>query len=527
MSNSSNVSIFEIPLILELICDNYSSKQDLQSCLQVCRLWYTIFRPHLIRYVRFADLKASQTQHVVEHAHRIRNLEIDISDAECFLEPTQCINLDTLSCTDFGYMPWPTSSDHYDIRTELLHPVDPNMNALKLIDQNPQMRTLRVEHNRRHYGLSHFSPDVLSALSVHQSLSLIKFNLCYRNKDDPRILLSMLQHLPRSLCDLEIYADWTINGSLPSLREFVFNGLRRSYDGDEALYEIFKFVGRSGLSLETLKIDIRDGGAITAGMLSHLNVCKNLKTLWFTQDDNERDYFSRPNEELFVPLAIFVNYVTSGNLSRVQSLRLRISELSQEVCSDDICWTWEEQGQGINTEALEHLKGFVQGVHALFGSLKSLTDLKEMELSWSLCDTIRDAPQELVFNIVDKVAGMDNSDSIEQTIEISITNEDLAWMGLRWSILSVVKRQAAERKEREKERILSDERWMKWSKDLRRFGRCWVDWEALDHCCDFALVNWYRDIELCVSGPWHKDRKKYFKTGKSHHRRSLKHDRRR
>ncbi|OAQ35253.1 hypothetical protein K457DRAFT_121221 [Linnemannia elongata AG-77] len=59
---SLSLSIFDIPLILHLICENLT-KDDLLTCLQVSRGWHDLFKPQILRYVLFADLKR-QHSHV-------------------------------------------------------------------------------------------------------------------------------------------------------------------------------------------------------------------------------------------------------------------------------------------------------------------------------------------------------------------------------------------------------------------------------------------------------------------------------
>ncbi|KAF9285724.1 hypothetical protein BGZ68_003598 [Mortierella alpina] len=231
MLPSCNISIFEIPLILDLICDSLT-KQDLFACLNVCRLWCTLFQLQLVRYVRFADLKAPQTRLIINHAHRIQHLQIDVADARWLLHPARCINLKTLSCVDFGYIPCRASCDHPSPEAvqyqtchvlaseddeddepllQRLERVDPTMNALRLVQQNPGLTHLEFEHCRRHYGLSHFDPEVLTALSTHRSLTRIKIILNYKHQDDSQILFSVLKHLPDTLLDLEFCAHWELD----------------------------------------------------------------------------------------------------------------------------------------------------------------------------------------------------------------------------------------------------------------------------------------------------------------------------
>ena len=130
------ISIFEIPLLLDLVCSPFHSGKEFKRCPLVSRPWRELFLPQTHRFVRFADLNVAQTWAAVDYAHCIRDLEIDIKDAGLFLvqEPSTnpstksdnrgdnsnnyndettspwrslCKNLETLSCVDFGYFDLP------------------------------------------------------------------------------------------------------------------------------------------------------------------------------------------------------------------------------------------------------------------------------------------------------------------------------------------------------------------------------------------------------------------------------------
>jgi hypothetical protein len=59
-------SIFDIPLILDLICDNLT-KDNLLPCLQVSCDWHGLFKFQAL-HVRFADLKNYRTWVILDHA---------------------------------------------------------------------------------------------------------------------------------------------------------------------------------------------------------------------------------------------------------------------------------------------------------------------------------------------------------------------------------------------------------------------------------------------------------------------------
>ncbi|KAF9538590.1 hypothetical protein EC957_006429 [Mortierella hygrophila] len=207
-AHSLSLSIFDIPLILDLICDNLT-KDDLLPCLQASRGWHDLFKPQILRYVRFADLKKQQTWNILDRAAGIRLLTIDISDAGWFLNNpySPCVNLLTLRCVDFGYLEPGDYNEYYDYNLDDIgdlnltgRPVDPNTNALNLVQSNLNLTALEVIHERQHYRANHFTPAVFLSISNHQSLSLIKIELDIVLPGS--FLFAVLQHLPQPLEDL-------------------------------------------------------------------------------------------------------------------------------------------------------------------------------------------------------------------------------------------------------------------------------------------------------------------------------------
>ncbi|KAF9909427.1 hypothetical protein EC991_008566 [Linnemannia zychae] len=210
--HNTPIHIFDIPLILDLICDHLT-KDDLLPCLQVSHYWHDLFKPQFLRCVRFADLKEHQTWAILDNAARIRSLTIDIADAGWLLDNpySPCINLQVLRCVDFGYV-YPHDYNSYD--DELDHDsdstslesnqVDLSTSALNLIQSNPKLAVLEVIHCRQRYRTSHFTPAILTSISKHQTLSQIKINLDFLLPDS--FLVALLHHLPLSLEDLSFSA---------------------------------------------------------------------------------------------------------------------------------------------------------------------------------------------------------------------------------------------------------------------------------------------------------------------------------
>ncbi|KAF9934269.1 hypothetical protein FBU30_002687 [Linnemannia zychae] len=204
----------DIPLIMDLICDGLT-RQDLLACVQASRRWLDAFKPQLDRFVRIDRNPRSDLQHirsVVHRAARIRSLQIDISDGGWFLPSTakipetdnRCINLEHLSCLDFGYQPRPSNGEegwfyHSPDRPSI---VSQSNNALRLIAHSPKLRSLHIHHSRQFYRTDHFMPEVLQSLAEHKSLTQIKIWLEYAV--DAEFRIQLLQHLPETIEEFEL-----------------------------------------------------------------------------------------------------------------------------------------------------------------------------------------------------------------------------------------------------------------------------------------------------------------------------------
>ncbi|KAF9295291.1 hypothetical protein BGZ88_002379 [Linnemannia elongata] len=170
-----SISIFDIPLILDLISDNLT-KDDLLPCLQVSRDWFALFRPYVLRHIEFVNLKKHQTWAILDSAARLQTLNIDISDAGWFLNnPTSpCTNLRELHCVDYDYQMKPSIDFSMQPYTSI---VDQTKNALLLIEINPLLHTLSVEHNEVRYIDDHFTEPVFKSLATHKFLARIHIGI--------------------------------------------------------------------------------------------------------------------------------------------------------------------------------------------------------------------------------------------------------------------------------------------------------------------------------------------------------------
>ncbi|KAF9551856.1 hypothetical protein EC957_004179 [Mortierella hygrophila] len=226
-SHEKRASALEIPLISDLICKDLTRK-DLFACIQVSHHWHDAFQPQLDRFVRLDTNPRKSPPHlirqVLDRAAQIRSLQVDISDGGWFLPKEdsviagrsgstmalggatagRCINLQELSCLDFGYQPRPGRGNegyfyHAPDRPSI---VPQSSNALRLIQHSPKLQFLYIHHARQFYRTDHFSTEVLEAISNHKSLRRIKIHLEYAVDDEFRMRL--LQHLPEGIEDFEL-----------------------------------------------------------------------------------------------------------------------------------------------------------------------------------------------------------------------------------------------------------------------------------------------------------------------------------
>lgn len=196
------LSVFDIPHIVDALCDHLDSK-DIWHCYRVSRSWNTLFGPHRYKNVRFADLDASQTWHILDNAHRIRNLTVDLADAG-YLIDAACTRLRELSCVDMGYMTWPVKEEEEDEwfweYTPTFINLEPTANALSLISRNPGLEQLKINHIGYGAHVDPFTKQTLTTLLHHPALKRIYINLHLYLKT----VMALLAHLPRTLQDLEL-----------------------------------------------------------------------------------------------------------------------------------------------------------------------------------------------------------------------------------------------------------------------------------------------------------------------------------
>ncbi|KAF9986722.1 hypothetical protein BGZ65_006515 [Modicella reniformis] len=234
------LSVFEIPCIVDSICENLDYK-DIRHCYQVNRTWRELFELHRYRDVWFTDLNSSQTQDIVNNAPRIRKLTVDLENATRLIN-APCTRLKELYCVNMRCMsrlamfgihqfsmlepfpvsmlessPFSTQRSHFSM---LNRPIWECLadNVLSLIGRNPELRKLDVCYHNHGVQWIPFTDNILTSLLSHQSLRFIRLkNLCL----DAITFEALITHLPIVLQTLDLDID--IEEQHPSIHSIAFD----------------------------------------------------------------------------------------------------------------------------------------------------------------------------------------------------------------------------------------------------------------------------------------------------------------
>ncbi|KAI1293457.1 hypothetical protein EDD11_008355 [Mortierella claussenii] len=213
------VCIFDIPLIVASICDHLAP-HDIWHCYRVNKQFNLLFGPYRFRDVLVFNPTLAQQSLILENAYNIRHLTVDLVDAQLLTSSipsttttstpySSCTQLKQLSCLNLGALRWPPQDDEIARRQwfQSYHPlwvrIDPSLNALSLIAQNPGLESLRIDHRIDRVHPQPFTTDVIKALSRHVSLRQVSISM----KMDIRAMIAVLTHCPPFLQDLEIRLD--------------------------------------------------------------------------------------------------------------------------------------------------------------------------------------------------------------------------------------------------------------------------------------------------------------------------------
>ncbi|KAF9924683.1 hypothetical protein BGZ65_008204, partial [Modicella reniformis] len=206
-------SVFEILSLLDMIC-NELKPQDIRNCASCNKDWFSFFSPYRFKFVQFSNSSQERTLFLLENSHHIRELELNLTNAEAFVNP-QCTRLKKLTL-EFAYEDEEELNDAYpdDLEQEELNTIegtdspvtklDKSMYAAELIQMNQGLRTLRIDSDRRiTKPLRPLTKSILKAIANHPCLTTIQISMslpCF-------VLLKVLRQLPRQLQELDIYVN--------------------------------------------------------------------------------------------------------------------------------------------------------------------------------------------------------------------------------------------------------------------------------------------------------------------------------
>ncbi|KAK3834846.1 MAG: hypothetical protein JOS17DRAFT_737936, partial [Linnemannia elongata] len=200
------ISIFEIPLILDIICDLISPK-DVWSCRRTCRVWSHSFEAYVWHHIRLSRRTArplAATRLLQQNAHRIRSLDIHIADT-IFLV-TCCTRLTQLKC--YGGGSSSSNSNNRDLsrqddqNSNSSRPKDsPQAGATHLIASNPHLKRLTIAMEFTALAPEYFTAPVLIGLQ-QSAISTLELDL--RQTYDVTVLAAILLCCPDTLTELTI-----------------------------------------------------------------------------------------------------------------------------------------------------------------------------------------------------------------------------------------------------------------------------------------------------------------------------------
>ncbi|KAF8942170.1 hypothetical protein BGZ47_006764 [Haplosporangium gracile] len=198
----STISIFEIPLILDIICESISPK-DIWLCRRTCRLWSHSFEPYVWQRIRLSRRIArphAATQLLQQNAYRIRSLDIHIADT-IFLVPS-CTRLTRLTFYGGGSNNNNRDLSRLDDQNSSNHPQDSQQPvATRLIAQNPHLERLTIAMEFTDLAPEYFPGPVLTGLR-HSTISTLELDL--RQTYNVTVLAVILLYCPDTLSELTI-----------------------------------------------------------------------------------------------------------------------------------------------------------------------------------------------------------------------------------------------------------------------------------------------------------------------------------
>ncbi|KAF9101610.1 hypothetical protein BGX27_011402 [Mortierella sp. AM989] len=267
--------------------------------------------PYRYRHVDFINLTTQQTESILENACLIRYLSIDLMGAAYFLESALSTNPTITASTSSSTTVMTTTTTTSTLPTNLKELrcvdyqfecsqridklIDPAVNALSLIEWNPNLSSLIIDATWRYIDHCFLSDKILESISRHSNLTHIQWK---RYEATSKDLVQFLIHCPKSLRDLEISgcyvpwkpSDWSESGDKANSlgdRKLGFSLRRLSLEGDvndEANLFLFPLL-RNSPDLEELLLPKIDDFSVR-GLIDTLHQhCTKLRMINFNNSE--------------------------------------------------------------------------------------------------------------------------------------------------------------------------------------------------------------------------------------------------
>ncbi|KAF9344802.1 hypothetical protein BGX34_005306, partial [Mortierella sp. NVP85] len=196
---SETTTVFEIPLLLDMICMRLSPK-DIMSCAMCGRFWYTIFAPYRFRKLTLKSFCPAKSTFLFINRNYIRELEMDLTNEATFdISLWKGLRILTLGFTE-NDMEVSGDETPSNSRIVLMSGSGKVLSAANQIQRNRGLRTLTITQARNHNRISLESVPlpILQALADSPTLQKLEITVpitCL-------LFSKILNHLPRYLREL-------------------------------------------------------------------------------------------------------------------------------------------------------------------------------------------------------------------------------------------------------------------------------------------------------------------------------------
>ncbi|KAK3824746.1 MAG: hypothetical protein J3Q66DRAFT_325950 [Benniella sp.] len=363
---SEPITVFDIPLLLDMICDRLTFK-DIRNCSRCCKAWYGWFGPYRFQFIRLRHRNNSPegVAFLVENSQYIRTLDIKKTNFDTFVHP-KCCHLRKLRIgIPSEYKTWTEDdSDDPDKAQTIQSYIEQRVNYLhgnrseadkergrvhlqntlakglydasglvQLLDGNPGLRKLYLSYQWKndHRGrrTDSIARPLLEAVQRHTFLKRIKLDMnftCF-------VLAKILNHLPRQLEELEVRPYCVVSCS--------------NHDRCDRQSDIFKAQDRTaGFGIRQLLL----GGGMECFMvrmvLTLLERCPDLEILTIPNSSN-----GSWGKERFVDMAP-VAQVLDGHCPRLHTLNQDYHK--ERLTGKQICDLVQGYSKGFQTLRLTH-----------------------------------------------------------------------------------------------------------------------------------------------------------------------------